>query len=444
VFKFEILKKSRCSKARVGKITTPHGEIITPAFIPVATLGVIKGGLDYLDVEKCKVQCAIVNTFHFLDLDAVDTVKKAGGLHGFMNFPKPIFTDSGGFQVFSLGKGAEYGLGKIQSIFPEDRRLTQTERGLTQIKMKLKNAKDNLDYVTIVAKSRFKNEDNFTQDKLVENRSAGLVKKISEEGVEFLSPRDGRTLMLTPEKSTEIQIKLGADFIYLLDICGSVVDTQKQAKTDMERTHRWYQRFLEAQRGITLKSNAEKRGSEVKSQGSMIKDQKTFGIIQGGLYKDLRLASTEFVNNLPVFGTAIGGAFIKKDLLKILSWISQKTDYSRPHHMLGVGDIESIPDIIKLGIDLFDCALPTRIARHGTAITKMGYRDIRKNEFKNKFQPIDKNCKCFTCENYTLAQLNFLVRAKEPLAGRLLTIHNLFFFESYLEELRDKIESGRL
>ena len=409
MFKFEILKKSKRSKARIGKIKTPHGEILTPAFIPVATLGVIKGGLDFEDAEKSKVQCAIVNTFHFLDLGAVGTVKKAGGLHKFFNWHKPLFTDSGGFQIFSLGKGAEYGLGKIQSIFP--------------LKNKKTKASKNLEHVTIVKQSRLKGENNFTENNLLKSKSVGLVKKLSEEGVKFLSPRDGREIMLTPERSAEIQIKLGADFVYLLDICGSVVDDKKTTQKDLERTERWSKRFLSVE---------------------IPKSQQVFGIIQGGLYKDLRLASTEYVNNLPVFGTAIGGAFIKKDLFKILSWISAKTDYSRPHHMLGVGDIESILDIVKSGIDLFDCVIPTRLARHGTALTRGGNLDLKKSSLKNKFQPIDKSCKCFTCENYTLAQLNFLVRAKETLAGRLLTIHNLFFLENYLEEIRNKIESERI
>lgn len=381
MFRFEILKKSRRTGARLGKLTTPHGTIFTPAFIPVATLGTIKGGLDFSEIPKTKAQCQIVNTFHFLDLDRVETVKKAGGLHKFTRFSKPIFTDSGGFQVFSLGRGTEYGLGKIATS-REYKRINERES----------------------------------------KRINGLV-KIAEEGVLFNSPRDGRKIMLTPELSAETQIKLGADFIYLLDICGSVVDDKKTTGKDLERTDRWFKRFL----GVKIP-----------------KTQQVFGIIQGGLHKDLRIASTKFVNDLPVFGTAIGGAFIKKDILKILSWIHKETDRLRPHHMLGLGDIESLPEIIKLGIDLFDCAMPTRIARHGTALTSRGKIDLQKAGLKNRFQPIDKNCECFTCENYSLAQLNFLFRAKETLGGKLLTIHNLFFIESYLETLRKKIDSGKI
>ncbi|HEY4475112.1 MAG TPA: tRNA guanosine(34) transglycosylase Tgt, partial [Candidatus Paceibacterota bacterium] len=340
------------------------------------------------------VQCQIVNTFHFLDMDRQNIVAKAGGLHNFINFQKPIFTDSGGFQVFSLGKGAEYGLGKIQSIFPE-------EAG-----RKSKN-------------KSFSNSQEHWNNNLKKLRG-GLVKKISETGVNFLSPRDGREIMLTPELSAEVQMKLGADFIYLLDICGSAVDSHETTETELEKTHRWYQRFLRVK---------------------IPKAQSVFAIIQGGEFKDLRIKATQIVNDLPVFGLAIGGALgkDKKEMMKIISWVNEKIDWSRPHHLLGIGDLKSIPEIIKAGIDLFDCALPTRIARHGTAITKSGYLDIRKNALKNKFQPIDKNCRCFACENYTLAQLNFLFKANEPLGGRLLTIHNLSFLKNYLREIREKI-----
>jgi tRNA-guanine transglycosylase len=381
MFDYQILKKSKKTKARVGKIKTPHGEIITPAFIPVATFGVVKGGLDFEDQESVKVQCQITNTFHFLDLDRANEIKKAGGLHKFFNFNKPIFTDSGGFQVFSLGKGAEFGLGKIGSIFPEE--------GNQKIK-----------------------------------KGNKLVKKITKKGVLFRSPRDGREIYLTPELSAKIQIKLGADFIYLFDVCGSPLDSFKEAKKEMELSHHWFERFLKVK---------------------IPKNQKVFGIIQGGIHKELRETSTKFVNNLPVFGIAIGGALgkNKKEMYKIISWINKYIDFQRPHHLLGIGDLEVMEKIIKLGVDLFDCALPTRIARHGVALTKNGYLNVAKSQFKGKFQPIQKGCKCFTCQNYSLAQINFLLKAKEALAGRLLTIHNLYFLENQLEKIREKIEMGK-
>ena len=381
MFKFEILKKSNKSKARLTRIKTPHGEIITPAFLPVATLGVIKAGLTAQEISQTKIQAQIVNSFHFLNLNRLESVAKKGGLHKFFNFTKPIFTDSGGFQVFSLGKGAELGLGKIRSIFPEE----QAE---------IKKTKTN------------------------------LVKK-TEQGVKFRSTYDGRQILLTPEKSAQIQIKLKADFIYPLDICGTPLDSYQTTKREMLRSHRWIERFL---------------NQEIPN------NQRVFGIIQGGLFKDLREISTNFANSLPVFGIAIGGALgkEKKEMFKILNWINKRIDPNKPHHLLGIGDLEVMQKIIKEGIDLFDCALPTRIARHGTALTKKGYLNIAKNGFKNNFKPIEKDCQCFTCQNYSIAQINFLFKAKETLAGRLLTIHNLFFLEKELEKIRQKIERGRL
>ena len=381
MFKFEIQKKSKKSRARIGEIITPHGRIKTPAFIPVATLGVIKGGLSAEETKQVKVQCQITNAFHFLDLDRVNQVEKAGGLHKFFNFDKPIFTDSGGFQIFSLGKGSELGLGKIGSIFPN-------ENGAP--KRKGKN-----------------------------------LLKISQKGARFKSPRDGREILLSPELSLKIQKQLGADFIYLLDVCGTPLDDKKTAKKDLDITNQWYERFLRALKGL--------------------KKQKIFGIIQGGTYKDLRKESTKFVNNLPVFGIAIGGAFgkNKKDMYETISWVNEDIDWQRPHHLLGIGDLDVLEEIVKLGIDLFDCALPTRIARHGAAMTSKGYLNLNAGKIKNVLEPIDKKCRCPVCQKYTISQINFLFRAKEQLAGKLLTIHNLFFLETKLEEIRGKIAAGR-
>ncbi|PIR89121.1 MAG: tRNA guanosine(34) transglycosylase Tgt [Candidatus Harrisonbacteria bacterium CG10_big_fil_rev_8_21_14_0_10_40_38] len=380
MFSFEVQKKSKKSKARVGTLKTPHGVIKTPAFIPVATLGVIKGALDSDDLKSAGVQCQITNTFHFIDLDATARVGKQGGLHKFFNIEHPIFTDSGGFQVFSLGKGTAFGIGKVGSIFPGE-------------------------------KSDLK------------QRSQGLV-KIFEEGVRFRSPRDGREIMLTPESSAKAQMQLGADFAYLLDICGAVVDDKNASLRDLERTNRWYERYLKVHKS---------------------KKQKTFGIVQGGLFKDLRQKSVESLNELPVFGIAIGGALGKsqREMFKIISFVNEKIDWGRPHHLLGIGDLKSIPEIIKLGIDLFDCALPTRVARHGTAFTSRGYIDVKRGVYKNAFRPISAACACPTCRVYALAHVHFLFKAKEPLGGRLLTIHNLWFLEKYVEGIRRKIALGK-
>jgi len=384
MFTFDIIHQSKKSGARTGLLKTPHGEIQTPAFLPVATLGVIKGGLDSRDLMEAGVQAQITNTFHFLDLDAVETVKKAGGLHAFFGFNKPIFTDSGGFQVFSLGEGRAYGFRKLHSFFPG-------------------------------------------KDAKLEKRDISLV-KITEDGARFRSPRDGREIMLTPEYSAEIQKKLGADFIYLLDICGTIAEDKERVASDLGRTERWFKRFL----GTIDKKTKNNR-------------QAVFGIVQGGLYKDLRIASAKAVSNLPIFGIAIGGAVgkTKKEMYDVLDATIPHCDPVRPRHLLGIGDLETIPEFLRRGIDIFDCAMPTRIARHGAAITTKGYTNINKSEFKNKFRPIEKGCRCKTCATHTLAEIHFLLKGRETLAGRLITIHNLFFLENYLEEIRQKIETGK-
>ncbi len=384
MFLFKQNHHSRRSKARTGTLKTPHGEIHTPAFLPVGTLGVVKGGLDARDLTEAGVQAQITNTFHFLDLDAVGTVKKAGGLHKLFGFPKPIFTDSGGFQVFSLGEGRAYGFRKLHSFFPG-------------------------------------------KDAELKKRDVSLV-KITEEGARFRSPRDGREIMLTPEYSAEIQKKLGADFIYLLDICGTVVEDKEQVTADLERTNRWYARFLD-----TIDSRQKNN------------QQAVFGIVQGGLYKDLRIASAKAVSNLPVFGIAIGGAVgkTKSEMYGVLDATIPHCDPVRPRHLLGIGDLETIPEFLKRGIDIFDCALPTRIARHGTAMTKKGYVNINKTIYKNIFKPIEKGCTCPACASHTLAEIHFLLKGHESLAGRLITIHNLYFLENYLNDIRSKIEQNK-
>ncbi len=382
MFQFKILKKSSKNNARIGELMTPHGKIKTPAFIPVATLGVIKAGLSSEETDQSKVQCQITNTFHFLDLDRVDQVSKMGGLHSFFNFHKPIFTDSGGFQIFSLGKGKEYGLGKISSIF--------------------------------------------SQDKEKESKAHSNLLKIDSNGATLSSPRDGRRILLTPEISYEAQKKLGADFIYLLDVCGTPLDDHSTAEKEMDLSHQWFERFLSSYSGDKKRKN-----------------QAIFGIVQGGIYLDLRHKSVNFVNNLDVFGIAIGGALgkNKREMYKTISWVQELADPLKPKHLLGIGDLDVLEKIIKLGIDVFDCALPTRIARHGQALTSRGRLNIKSSKCKKIFRPIEENCDCPVCRNYTIAQISFLFQAREQLAGKLLTMHNLYFLESQIEKIREKILS---
>jgi len=384
MFKFKILKQSSKSQARVGEIQTPYGKIKTPAFIPVGTLGVIKGGLSQTEIGMAKVQCQIINSWHFLDLKRVKQIKKGGGLHKFFNIDYPIFTDSGGFQIFSLGKGRELGIGKVSSIFTGQNK---------------KNAQKNFF-----------------------DKNNSLIKKINKKGALFKSPRNGRSIMLTPQKALQVQKDLGADFIYCLDICTAPGDDYKTAKAYMELSHNWYKKFLNC---------------------DIEKHQQVFAIVQGGEFVDLRQTSARFVNDLNVFGIGIGGTFkTKEQMKKILQKTISCLDENKPRHLLGFGDYKIINDVIKIGIDLFDCAYYTRMARHGTALTSRGHVNVAKSKFKNCFKPIDNSCECLVCKNYSLAQINFLFKAKEMLGGKLLSIHNLFFINSWLEKIRQEILKG--
>ncbi len=379
MFSFKILKKSKKSFARLGLIETPYGQILTPAFTPVATQAAIKG-LTFKDLDEIGIQTIFCNTYHLLLRPGHQLIKKFGGLHKFMNFNKPIFTDSGGFQVFSLGKGLEQGVGKIANIFP----------GESEITIKPKE------------KSRV---------------------KITEEGVIFYSHLDGSEKFLSPELSIKIQEDLGGDFVFAFDECTSPLDDYEYTKEAMERTHRWAIRSLKAFKG---------------------KKQAIYGIVQGGYFKDLRIESAKFINSLDFWGIGIGGSLgkTKKDMYKILSWVIPLLDENKPRHLLGIGSIEDIEKIVKYGIDTFDCVEPTRLARHGTALLKKGKLNLNLAKYKNSKEPIDKNCQCYTCQNFTRGYLRHLITAKEMSGIILLAYHNLWTIEKVVSEVREKIKKG--
>ncbi len=381
MFEFKILKKSKKSFARLGVLKTPHGEILTPAFLPVATQGVVKGMVNK-ELEEIGVQGIFINTFHLYLRPGAEIVKKMGKIHKFMNWKRPVFSDSGGFQIFSLGKGIEHGVGKIAPIFPE-----------RQIK--------------IIKKSKKK------------------FIKIREEGVEFKSPIDGSLHFFTPEKSIKIQQDLGADIIFTFDECTSPLDSYEYTKRATERTHLWTKKCLKVFKG---------------------RKQALYGIVQGGAYKDLREESAKFINSLNFFGFGIGGSLgkSKRDMFKILKWIYPFLDERKPKHLLGIGSIEDIKKCIQLGIDTFDCVLPTRLARHGVALSKKGKILLRKKIYLKKKEPLDRDCKCYTCKNFKLSYLSHLVRANEVSAISLLSYHNLFFMERLFEKIREEIKNNQL
>lgn len=381
MFEFKILKKSKKNFARFGVISTSHGEILTPAFFPVATQGTVKGIVNK-ELNEIGIQGIFINTFHLYLRPGSEIIKKMGKIHKFINWEKPIFSDSGGFQIFSLGKGMEQGVGKIASIFPEKQ-------------------------LNFLKKSKKK------------------FIKVREEGVEFRSPIDGTLHFMTPEKSIQIQQDLGADIIFTFDECTSPLDTHEYTRKATQRTHSWALRCLKV----------FKR-----------KKQALYGIVQGGAFKDLRERSAKFINSLDFSGFGIGGSLgkSKKDMFKILKWIHPFLDERRPKHLLGIGSIEDIKKCVQLGVDTFDCVLPTRFARHGVALTTKGKIFLKKKIYLKKKEPLDKDCKCYTCKNFRLSYLAHLVRAGEISAISLIVYHNLFFIEKLFEKIRERIKNGEL
>jgi queuine tRNA-ribosyltransferase len=359
--KFEILKKSKKSLARAGILHTPHGDIKTPAFVAVGTQATVKA-LTPPMIEDIGLQVVLANTYHLYLRPGEKIVKKGGGLGKFMNWTGPTMTDSGGFQVFSLGKAFENKVSKFSSS---------------------KNKKD------------FEGV-NFDESK---KEKKSLV-KITEDGVSFKSTYDGSEHFFTPEKSIKIQNDIGADMIFAFDECPSSEDLKDYQIEAMERTHRWAKRSLDFHK----KSSISDR-------------QAIFGIVQGGKYTDLRKKSAKTIGEMDFDGYGIGGTFNKNDIRGVVSEVNQILPEEKPRHLLGIGKPEDLVDAIRSGCDLFDCVAPTRMARNGALHTKKGRINISNAQFKDDFGPIEKGCECYTCKNYTRAYLCHLFRAKEMLAG---------------------------
>ncbi|MFA6136080.1 MAG: tRNA guanosine(34) transglycosylase Tgt [Candidatus Paceibacterota bacterium] len=383
MFDFKILKKSKKSNARLGILKTSHGEVETPAFVPVATQATIKT-LNSQEAEKTGAQLLIANTFHLHLKPGEDIVVKNGGLHKFMNWKKPLITDSAGFQVFSLGFGRDYGTGKI-----------------------LKNN---------------------TNEKITTNHKPKNI-RITDGGVYFRSPVDGKNIFIGPKESIKIQEKLGADIILAFDECTSPISDYEYNKKSLERTHKWAKICLE-----TKKSK-----------------QALYGITQGGKFKDLRIASAKFIGSLPFEGFGIGGEFgdSKKTMIDMLKLTVSELPENKPRHLLGIGHLEDIPMIIKEGVDTFDCIVPTHYARHGYAFvskqkTKHEKIDLNKNSFLKDLGPLDKSCDCFVCKNYTRSYICHLMKSKEITGLQFLTFHNLYLFNKYVERIRKDIKSGKI
>ncbi|MEK7506261.1 MAG: tRNA guanosine(34) transglycosylase Tgt [Patescibacteria group bacterium] len=381
MFEFEILKKDRRTNARAGVLKTPHGTIETPSYVVVGTHGAVRC-LDSEDISKTKTQLIISNTYH-LWRTLGEKLESFPGLHEFM-WNGPIMTDSGGFQVFSLGFGREHGMGKFGGI------------------------------------------DSRKDDIFLESEK-NLV-RVTEDGAHFND--DYGESYLDAEKSVAIQEKLGADIIVAFDEPTSPRHDYAYTKKSLERTHKWALRSLKARTR---------------------KDQAMYGVVQGGAFRDLREASAKFIGAQPFEGFAIGGSYgesmgaPREQMLSVIRWSAAHLPEEKPRHLLGIGKIEDVFDAVELGMDTFDCVIPTREARHGSLWTKFGRLDIKKGIWQGSHMKIQGDCPCPVCSEVKLTRgkLRELFKAKNQSAGRLATMHNIFFFNNLLEKIRMSIKEGR-
>jgi len=382
MFSYKILKKSKKSRARLGVISTPHGEIETPAFVPVATRATIRT-LDSDEIAEVGSQLLICNTYHLHLAPGEDLVKKRGGIHGFMNFKRPLMTDSGGFQVYSLGFGSDHGIGKFLKEAPTDSKVKTIERDVQPVNV-----------------------------------------RITDDGVHFRSPIDGKQLFLGPKESIRIQEKLGADMIFAFDECLSPVATKEYMQKSLEKTHRW------AAQCIDYKKT----------------EQALYGIVQGGKHRGLREESARAIGNLPFEGFAVGGeyGYDKKVMAKLMGWVNDILPEEKPRHALGIGHPEDFVPLAQSGMDTFDCIAPTHYARRGVVFTAKGRIDVRKPRFLKDTRPLDPSCSCNVCNTYTRSYVSHLIRANELSGMKLASYHNLFFFNEQAKNVRKRIKNDDL
>jgi queuine tRNA-ribosyltransferase len=412
-FQFEILREDK--HARLGKLTTPHGIIETPSFVAVGTQATVKA-LTPEQALGTGTQVIFANTYHLYLRPGQDIVAAHGGVHRFMNWPRPVLTDSGGFQVFSLGASLEHGVGKIANIFPGEEGGVLKEAGLKETGLKETQAR--------VAKARV-------------GHGESLV-KVDEDGVTFKSHIDGSKHVFTAEKSMAIQRNLGADIMLAFDECTSPLHDALYTRQSAQRTHRWAQRCLDY-----LEQNPAKHGY----------NQILYGITQGGAFKDIRTESSRIISQMPFDGLAIGGNLGKtlEDMHQILEWSLVELPPEKPRHLLGIGDVPSVFEAVERGMDTFDCVSPTRNARNGGLLERFDdagttlpkFRlNIRNAKYSDDLRPIDESCDCYTCQAYSRAYLRHLFKAGEPLAQTLATIHNLRFMARLCEDIRQSLQGG--
>lgn len=341
-------------KARTGYLEFPRGKVRTPAFMPVGTYGTVKGMLPK-DIEAIDADIILGNTFHLWLRPGMEVMKAHGDLHDFGGWHKPILTDSGGFQVFSLGK----------------------------------------------------------------------MRKITEDGVTFRSPVNGEKVFMSPEISMQVQRDLGSDVVMIFDECTPYPATEKEAQLSLQRSLRWAQR------------SKDEHGESPSA---------LFGIIQGGMYDSLRDESLAGLTDIGFDGYAIGGLSVgepKEEMHKVLDFLAHKMPENKPRYLMGVGTPQDLLDGVAAGIDMFDCVMPTRNARNGHLFTSGGVVKIRNAKHKTSIAPLDEECDCYTCQNFTRAYLHHLDKCKEMLGAQLNTIHNLRFYQTLMANIRLAIEEGR-
>ncbi len=412
-FEFKIEKKMTNQQGekflgRAGVFSTPHGEIKTPAFATVGTKAAMKG-VSPEQLKELNSQIFLANTYHLFLSPGPEIIAQTGGLHKFTNWSGPIMTDSGGFQAFSLGAAFGENISKI--------------------------AKDSSGFQQI-AKNKTKSCEASAEDK--KNKLA----KITEEGVAFRNYKTGEKLFFSPEKSMQIQNQLGADIIFAFDECTSPQASYEYQREAMERTHRWARRSLTEHQKLEKKKRGVVRKVAEKLTSSIFPPQHPqaiFGIVQGGRFADLRKESAKFIGKMDFHGFGIGGSFDKDDMKKAVAIVNEILPENKPRHLLGIGEVVDLFEGVENGVDFFDCVAPTRMARHGTLHTENGKINIENKKFKNDFSAIDKNCQCYTCQNYSRAYLRHLIKEKEVLGITLASIHNLYFIVNLVKKIRQSI-----
>ncbi len=478
MFEYTIRVKDNKSKARVGEFNTSHGKLHTPELAFVATEGEIKC-IPKEILPKLPAKLIIVNTFHIWVKNIIQTIDDRKSkiennnqssilnlqtpssifhspssnnfnIHNYANFPRPIMSDSGGFQVFSMGFGKAHGVGKVASMFPEESRKDQIKSARIR-NQNNSDTSDISDLSDLPISSDFRSLPNYSD---INNPLT-----ISEEGVEFIF--NGEKILLTPEKSMEIQQKIGADIMFAFDECTSPLNSKKYTREAMERTHRWVKRCIEKLRIEDRKWKIDFENRSLKLENNQTSNfqhqvpastvhplssnnsQALFAIIQGGYFEDLRKTSAKYMAKLDVPGYGIGGSLgkTKEDIRRVLDWTIPHLPEEKPRHLLGIGQVRDIFEAVEYGVDLFDCVIPTREARHRVLYTKKGKINVRKMKTVNEV--IDKNCSCQMClNNITMEQLNNLFSLKDPRAFFYATVHNIQFYSDLTRNIREAIKGN--